>query len=831
MREEEQALELLSDYHHEIEQQPLNLRYSVKPEDLVTGQTILNAHEQVRIAVIRTILCNPPQPGYLFSASRKLVRQLCRPRLPYTSDDIQVILQVLSSSKHVYSFPTQALLRALAHPLADPTMLAASRVALEHLQSVAQAWYTCADQRTFLKLLKSILDGQQKRPVTVYPDEWGSQVSASLASMEADLRDRWFAVLDHCSKARGSTPSNTWLIHVPGLIEALGKQTFCQLVRVWIDTFGKHHGNRIDEANADLLRGLIWCCNDLEDTTLAFSLADAAIEGYRKIRGIGPRSAKIAGACVFVLQHMSTLQAAAQLERVRLNVKQASYLKEVEKALDEIARRLGLSRGDVEEVSVPTFGLEEGALHLPIGPAMAVVQIKDLVVRITWYDADGKVLKSEPREVKRNYKTECNDLKRHCDDMTRTLSAQRNRLERLPLTERYWSLEAWRERYLDHPLIGHLVKRLIWRFTDGEVTADAIWLNGKLVDATNTPLKLSDTMTVSAWHPVLCDANEILNWRNWLEDHQITQPFKQAPREIYLLTDAERTTRVYSNRFAAHILRQHQFNALAIARGWQNSLHLAIDDTYPPATLLLPHWGLRAEFWIDGIGDDYAIDVNETGTYIHIATDQVRFYPIDAVKNTAQAGSGAYGPTFNRQQRRLHDDPIPLPLEQVPRLVFSEVLRDVDLFVGVASVGNDPTWVDGGLDQRYRRYWHSYSFGELSAIAQTRKHLLERLVPRLTIASRCSIDGHFLTIHGDLRRYKIHLGSGNILMEPNDQYLCIVQDRRRSLSATESLFLPFEGDTMLSLILSKAFLLVEDSKITDPSIISQINKSSIMSFR
>jgi hypothetical protein len=46
---------------------------------------------------------------------------------------------------------------------------------------------------------------------------------------------------------------------------------------------------------------------------------------------------------------------------------------------------------------------------------------------------------------------------------------------------------------------------------------------------------------------------------------------------------------------------------------------------------------------------------------------------------------------------RPGDDPAdPLPLAEMPPLVLSEVLRDVDFFVGVASVGNDPTWQDGG---------------------------------------------------------------------------------------------------------------------------------------
>jgi hypothetical protein len=34
--------------------------------------------------------------------------------------------------------------------------------------------------------------------------------------------------------------------------------------------------------------------------------------------------------------------------------------------------------------------------------------------------------------------------------------------------------------------------------------------------------------------------------------------------------------------------------------------------------------------------------------------------------------------------------------------------------------------------------------------------------------------------------------------------------------------LPFEGDGTLSIILSKAFLLADDAKITDPTITSQL---------
>jgi hypothetical protein len=104
----------------------------------------------------------------------------------------------------------------------------------------------------------------------------------------------------------------------------------------------------------------------------------------------------------------------------------------------------------------------------------------------------------------------------------------------------------------------------------------------------------------------------------------------------------------------------------------------------------------------------------------------------------------------------------------------------------------------------------------------TRKESLERLIPRLKIAAQCSFYDKFLVVRGKLRTYKIHLGSGNILMEPNDQYLCIVPKQSATATSKKKIFLPFEGDNTLSIILSKAMLLAADDKITDPTITRQI---------
>ena len=166
----------------------------------------------------------------------------------------------------------------------------------------------------------------------------------------------------------------------------------------------------------------------------------------------------------------------------------------------------------------------------------------------------------------------------------------------------------------------------------------------------------------------------------------------------------------------------------------------------------------------------------------------------------------------------------PLPLEEIPKLILSEVMRDVDLFVGVASVGNNPHWADGGPEGRFLDYWNAFAFGDLSATASTRREILQRLVPRLKIASVCSFTDRFLVVNGNKRTYKIHLGSGNIMMEPNDQYLCIVPGQRMERDGDAKVFLPFEGDRTLAIILSKAFMLADDNRIKDPTVLSQIGR-------
>jgi hypothetical protein len=686
------------------------------------------------------------------------------------------------------------------------------------------------DSRKVADRLQALLTGGPKINLEA-GEAWSDVALADLRKMKAGASKSWNALLIHCQTGGRGKFTERWATEARLLMGAISFASFKEHVLRWFplvdkprtaaleprDDSARHYWldytHLLLEQHVELLRGLVWCCGLQEDADLARALTRLALSAYRKLPGTGPRLVSLGNACVTALGMMPGLPAIGQLAILKTKVKSGSAQKEIEKAFTASAKREGLARDEIEELAVPSYGLESvGLRRETFDDYQAELLVDGTTASLHWLK-DGKPLKSAPAAVKKDHAEEFKELQASIKDINSMLPAQRERLDTLFLARKNWSLVIWKERYLDHPLIGAIARRLIWSFAHKDRTSAGIWHGDRLVDANDKPLNLNDKTIVSLWHPIDQAMDDILAWREWLERREIVQPFKQAHREVYLLTDAERRTRNYSNRFAAHILRQHQFNALCAARGWKNQLRLMVDADYPPAHRLLPAWNLRAEYWIEGAGSNYGQDTNETGTYLDLSTDQVRFYRIDAEQLHAHAGGGGY-----RDWNDSADEP--LLLETVPPLVFSEIMRDVDLFVGVASVGNDPNWADGGPTGQYRDYWQSYSFGELSATAQTRKALLERLLPRLKIAGRCTLAERFLIVRGSLRTYKIHLGSGNILMEPNDQYLCIVP--KQTVAGGERVFLPFEGDGTLSIVLSKAFLLADDTKITDPTITSQL---------
>src|SRR5205085_10122899 len=126
------------------------------------------------------------------------------------------------------------------------------------------------------------------------------------------------------------------------------------------------------------------------------------------------------------------------------------------------------------------------------------------------------------------------------------------------------------------------------------------------------------------------------------------QPFKQAHREVYVVAPAERETRTYSNRFAAHIVRYRQAYSLIKHRGWSVVALGPYDNDGGRQWRDFEQQGIRAHFWMEHVDEDWD---GEEWLATLAATDQVRFTRIG------------------------EDDQ--LPLHDVAAIVFADAMRDV----------------------------------------------------------------------------------------------------------------------------------------------------------
>jgi len=622
-----------------------------------------------------------------------------------------------------------------------------------------------------------------------------------------------------------------------GLIRAMLDAALAHTGRITLQSW-ETRGVALVGDNAALIRGATWAAEVLRPAWLADVVGRLGLHyGTSPDDNNFARDEKVAATCAALLGRLDADEAAAALGRMKALVRSRAVLKQVDAALGAASERTGTPVWQLLESAVPTFGLDEGGRKaVVVGEAEAEVSADgDGKVHVTWRTADGQVVSKPPVSIAQVWTSRIASLKAETKEIEKTLATERLRLEALLIAPRSWTATAWRARYLGHPLTRPWARRLLWRFEDatsrqvGMPIDDAIeGLDGRIAVGPDT--------TVRPWHPIGASPTEVEAWREWLLDRRIRQPFKQAFREVYRLAPQEAEGRS-SSRFGGRVLHYPQASALMSARRWSaNRLGFWDGGFDAVAKRTFESHGIRAEFDHQLARDESSIarEVEEREARLGRATpapvdmEELVARLVEAARRYSEqpTGTGYEDVRYCRSGEvrffRADDRESvePLPLREIPAEVFSEAMRDVDLFSSVSSVAIDQLWHD--LDEpRISIYRDLSAFAVLPESAQTRRDVLRRLIPRSRIADRCTFEERYLRVRGDLRTYRIHLGSAQVLMEPNDEHLFIRLPRGPAAAEVNGVFMPFE-DTLLGHVLVNAFLLAEDAKIRDQTIRRQI---------
>lgn len=522
----------------------------------------------------------------------------------------------------------------------------------------------------------------------------------------------------------------------------------------------------------------VWILFELKTPNVYSIFTKIAEKCFTKIPKVGPISRKLGDVILKLLYESQTIEGLGTLLKLKSRNKYPVFLEELDKSITKAVRYSKLNPNDVEDYFISDYGLLDGTIEKEFGEYKSKIKINDYDdIQVIWTKSEN-TLKSEPSAVKSNFGNDLKVWKSTINDIKKEFSGQKLRFESFWKKKKSWNGEVWKKYFFDHQLLGFLTRKLIWQFENNGEAKNVYFLNGQFVDFQNNQVQNTENTTVTLWHPALSNVEEVQAWRNFMLSNEIKQPFKQAYREVYIVTGAEINTSTFSNRFNNHVIRHHKFVALAQQRLWRYS-HSDLYSGGENPSITYPDFDIKCTFDLES-------------DYDFATTRQLHFRDIE--NNVA------------------------LKMDDIPTLIFSESMRDTDLFVGVCSIGAEEQWEN----QRFREYWTGYSTSDLSETAQTRKSVIQSIISKLNIKDRCEVADKYLKVIGKKRIYKIHFGSGNILMEPNDEYLCIIPDQKATNK--DKLFLPFDGDATLSIIISKALLLADDDKINDVVILNQINR-------
>ncbi|MEW2175893.1 DUF4132 domain-containing protein [Streptomyces sp. NPDC005406] len=212
----------------------------------------------------------------------------------------------------------------------------------------------------------------------------------------------------------------------------------------------------------------------------------------------------------------------------------------------EVAAGLGLTGEQLSDRLVPDFGLAaDGSTVVDYGTRTFTVGF-DEQLRPYVRDSDGKRRKDLPKPGARDdAELASAERKRFMalkKDVRTVASDQVRRLEAAMVAGRAWTAREFGELFVGHPLLWHLVRRLVWLSeTDGNTTAFRVAADRTFADADDETFVLSGEATVRLAHPLHL-GEQLTAWSEVFADHEILQPFPQLGRAVFTPTEEEAGT-------------------------------------------------------------------------------------------------------------------------------------------------------------------------------------------------------------------------------------------------------------------------------------------------
>jgi hypothetical protein len=146
---------------------------------------------------------------------------------------------------------------------------------------------------------------------------------------------------------------------------------------------------------------------------------------------------------------------------------------------------------------------------------------------------------------------------------------QRLRLEAAMRYQRRWRAAFFTRALMSHPLLGHLVRPLVWGVFEGcNLRLPFRVVEGGCLDIAGGAVALEDDVQIGIVHPAHLPREERMVWGDVLAEQGLQPPFVQLAREVFAVEESERGKK-QCERFSGRVVAGKQMAGFLVARGWQ----------------------------------------------------------------------------------------------------------------------------------------------------------------------------------------------------------------------------------------------------------------------
>ncbi|WP_338948841.1 DUF5724 domain-containing protein [Fusobacterium nucleatum] len=435
--------------------------------------------------------------------------------------------------------------------------------------------------------------------------------------------------------------------------------------------------------------------------------------------------------------------------------RRASEAKAVNISLENLSRNMGYS--DVTRLiwNMETALINEMKEYFEpkkLDDVDVYIKIDDLGQSEIIYEKAGKELKSLPTKLKKDKYIEA--IKEVHKNLKEQYRRSRKMLEEaMEDGTEFYGYEI--ENLMTNPVIAPILKSLVFKMGNNL----GYYVDKKLKSAKKKAVAIKDNSLLKIAHCFdLFESGEWATYQKDIFDRELKQPFKQVFRELYVKTVDEKG-RDKSLRYAGHQVQPSKTVALLKTRRWIIDGQEGLEKVYYKENIIAKIFALAD--W---------------------------FSPADIEAPTLEEVQFFDRKTFK-----------PILIDEVPDLIFTEVMRDIDLVVSVAHVGDvDPEASHSTIEMRKAIVEFNCKLFKLKNVTFAENHAL---------------------IKGERAEYSIHLGSGLIHQKAGSAINVLpVHSQHRG-----RVFLPFiDDDPKTAEIMAKVLLFAQDDKIKDVFILEQI---------